>query len=72
MGTRGDIASDTTVIGSIGKRHSENRDAQVGPSGELLAFFAHIAPIWLERKPLHCCLMAHRMRCVANGSTCTR
>ena len=67
MGARGDAASHTKGIGSNGDRPSEGRDAQVGPSGDLLAFFADIAPTWVERKPLHCCLMADHMLCLANG-----
>ena len=35
-------------LGLIGGRHSEDRDAQVGPSGALLALFARSGPSWLE------------------------
>ena len=48
MRGQGDATSHVKGIGSIGNKHSENPYAQVAPSGELLAFFTHIAPTWLE------------------------
>ena len=43
MSARGHAASHAKAIVSMGPRHPENCDAQFGPSGGLLAFFAHIA-----------------------------
>ena len=50
----------------IGERPWDNRDSQVGPSGGLLAFFAHRAPTWLEGEPLQCYLIQDHGDCVAN------
>ena len=66
-------------LGLNGDRHPEDRDAQVVPSGALLTCFAHAAPSWLERKPLHCCLMGDPVLCLnvfssdtSEGNNCTR
>ena len=55
-------------LGLNGGRHPEDRDAQVGPSGALLTFFAHAPPSWLERKPLQCCVMGDPSNFMCPGS----
>ena len=47
-------------------RYSEHRDAQVGPSGGLFAFFAHIASTWRALKPSQCYVMVDHLLCLAN------
>ena len=55
MCTRGGAATNAKGVGSIGDRHSENRVAQVGPFGGLLAFFCPYCA-WLATMKTHALL----------------
>ena len=72
MCTRGDTGANAKRVGSIRDGHLENREAQVGHVGGLLALFARTASRGLERKALHCCLMAFDVLCTANKESMHR
>ena len=66
MLAQGDATSHAQGIGFIWGRFSEQCDAEVGSYRGFFAFVAHIAPTWLECKPLQGCKLPDHVLCLAN------